>query len=126
MVGVRARTPSPSSGAAMYPPASRLQWFKGSVHEIKSSSSYRHNLSPPPFKILPFLLRKAPFPPHHKNHRVNQQLKDSRSNHPTNHRRGDSLHHIRAALGGGRPHDRQQTKQDGADGHDLWANTLHG
>src|SRR5439155_7079047 len=63
--------------------------------------------------------------PEDVNHGVEQQLQDSRCDDATNHGRGDSLHHVRAALRGGRPHDWEQAEQDCADGHDLRANALH-
>src|SRR6266481_4027506 len=50
------------------------------------------------------------FSPDNVNHRIDQQLEQSRSNDSADHRRGDAFHDIRAGLQGGGPHDRQESE----------------
>ena len=64
-------------------------------------------------------------PPEQINHRVGQQSQDARRDDTADHRRGDVFHHIRAASRGSRQHDRQEAEQDGTDGHNLRADSLH-
>ena len=66
-----------------------------------------------------------PFAPQDINDRIQQQLQNARREDAANHRSGDAFHHVRARLRDRRPHDGQQTKQNGAGGHDFGADALH-
>src|SRR5205085_9888373 len=63
--------------------------------------------------------------PEDVNHRIQQQLQNSRGNDAANHRSGDAFHNVRAALCGRRPHDWEQTEKDCADGHYFGPDALH-
>src|SRR6266436_2550250 len=64
--------------------------------------------------------------PDGEDDRVDEQLKDAGGDDAADHGGGDALHYVSATLCRWGPHDRQQTEEDGANGHDLRANALNG
>src|SRR3989442_9161229 len=68
-----------------------------------------------------FYFTRAPQRINHGNH---HQREHGRADHPTDHGRGDTLHHVCA--GAGRPHDREQASDDRRDGHHHGPHPLRG
>src|SRR5258708_1390454 len=66
------------------------------------------------------------FAPEDVNNGVEQQLQDSGGNDAADHGSSDAFHDIRTALVGGRPHDWQEAKENGTDGHDFGPDALDG
>src|SRR6266496_1599278 len=71
------------------------------------------------------LIGQFAFTPGNVNYREEQQFEKRGSNDSANHRRGNAFHYVGAGLECGRPHDRQEAKEDRADRHDLRSNPLH-
>src|SRR5437660_8979372 len=71
-------------------------------------------------------LRQVAAAPNGEDDRVEEEFEDTGGNNATNHGCGDALHHVSAALRGGRPHDRQKPEKDGANRHNFGPNALDG